>query len=171
MGRRPKQIDTGSQLTIVAPEIDLARVTAERDGLLSLLFGLLAHFRKREPEADPLSQHPAIKAMRGVLRKYPSRELWPDLAKALGDQPNFERLLRCRKEWLAIGFNPQSYKWLAWYRPGVLEEILDEQKARAASGGKRASEDKFSGAIGGTAAYLERLAADDHEDEIQDAPH
>ena len=82
--------------------------------------------RRRRRDADPRSKTPAIQCAKAVNGgRYPPLELYDDIIRILGPTPDGPRLAACRKEWLARGYNPQSWKWLLeWYVRGIPERAV-----------------------------------------------
>ena len=74
----------------------------------------------KKQRRDSRSDHPAILCIRGLVGKYPPKELYDDAIKILGDSPDGEKLAACRKEWIQRGYNPNAWTWLTeWYQNGT----------------------------------------------------
>jgi len=57
-----------------------------------------------------------------IVGKPPKRELYTVVIEAIGINPDRDRLLACRREWLTRGYNEFSLIWLTqWYRTGIPE--------------------------------------------------
>lgn len=78
--------------------------------------------KNRKPKvssADPRTGTPAIQLIRGITSRYPPKELYDDIIQVLGESPDGQLLVSCRKEWLKRGYNPQAWTWLLeWYPAG-----------------------------------------------------
>lgn len=68
---------------------------------------------------DPRRTHPAIVAVRDVLRRFPDKDFWDKIIDRFGESPDSEKLLACFLEWKERGYNPNSLKWLNWYFQGI----------------------------------------------------
>lgn len=72
-----------------------------------------------QADVSSLKDHPAIRAVRSLTKRWPRKPLWHDLAKALGENPDSQLLAACYKEWMVRGYNPASVTWaLDWYVRG-----------------------------------------------------
>jgi hypothetical protein len=70
--------------------------------------------------SDERTTHPAIIAYREACGKYPKKELYDRIITSLGLEPDAVRLLECRVEWVARGYNPSAATWaLEWYGDGI----------------------------------------------------
>ena len=76
---------------------------------------------ERKPsKKDPRTDLPAIQCVKGITSRFPQKELYDDIIRVLGDRPDVEKLLACRKEWLKRGYNPNALTWaLEWYQSGI----------------------------------------------------
>lgn len=78
--------------------------------------GIQGDGKKTKSKADPRSQHPAIKAMKGILGRYPNKDTYDLIIGRLGETPNTAALVKARSEWTARGFNPANVlSQLEWY--------------------------------------------------------
>jgi len=76
--------------------------------------------RTKTKRSDPRTSHPAIQAARQATGRYPPKELYDQVISTLGDKPDQQRLDRCRRSWLARGYNPNAWTWLLeWYPQGI----------------------------------------------------
>lgn len=69
---------------------------------------------------DERGQSVAIQSIRKLKEgKYPPKAMWDTLIAALGEQPDEARLAACYQEWVARGYNLNSWKWVTdWYAQG-----------------------------------------------------
>lgn len=51
----------------------------------------------------------------GVTNMAPMQQLWPDIERALGENPDPGRLRKCYVEWLRRGYRNNALGWLDWY--------------------------------------------------------
>ena len=72
-------------------------------------------------EQDPRRKAPAIQCAKAINDgKWPPKALWDDIIRILGPTPDGPKLVKCRKEWIERGYNPNSWKWLTqWYATGI----------------------------------------------------
>jgi hypothetical protein len=76
--------------------------------------------------ADTRSIHPAIKACRHIASRYPPIEIYDQIIESLGDAPDMERLIECRKVHVIIGWNRNAWTWaLDWYVNGIPEWAIE----------------------------------------------
>jgi hypothetical protein len=76
--------------------------------------------RMKTKRSDPRTSHPAIQAAKQATGRYPPKELYDQVISTLGDKPDQQRLDRCRRAWLARGYNPNAWTWLLeWYPQGI----------------------------------------------------
>lgn len=74
----------------------------------------------RPTRADPRTKHPAIALVKGITGRNPSKALYDDIIRTIGDQPRGEDAAACYREWITRGYNPASLKWLTeWYQNGI----------------------------------------------------
>ena len=76
----------------------------------------------KKSEADPRTEHPAIRAMREIHPKghNPSLEMYDRLIDVLGENPDVGKLRANRAAWIERGYNPNSYVWATeWYETGI----------------------------------------------------
>ena len=71
------------------------------------------------PSADSRSKHPAIVAVRDVIKRFPDKDLWDKIILRLGDTPDTAKLSKCWLEWKECGYNKASLKWIDWYFVGI----------------------------------------------------
>jgi hypothetical protein len=71
--------------------------------------------------SDPRSKDPAIRCVRSMMNnRYPPIELYDEIIATLGEAPDADHLARCRREWVARGYNPNGWGWLReWYKEGI----------------------------------------------------
>jgi len=83
------------------------------------------NLRTNVPHPD--SQHPSILVYRSVTNRYPKKELYTTIIKAIGD--NTEDDLRpYHQEWLERGYNPMSIKWLTeWVVQGRIPGVTSKK--------------------------------------------
>ena len=83
------------------------------------------NLRTNVPHPD--SQHPSILVYRSVTNRYPKKELYTTIIKAIGD--NTEDDLRpYHQEWLERGYNPMSIKWLTeWVVQGRIPGVTSQK--------------------------------------------
>ena len=84
------------------------------------------NLRTNVPHPD--SQHPSILVYRSVTNRYPKKELYTTIIKAIGD--NTEDDLRpYHQEWLERGYNPMSIKWLTeWVVQGRIPGVTSQKE-------------------------------------------
>lgn len=70
---------------------------------------------------DTRHKHPAIDAIRSLLKSYPNKELWDSYIQRFGDDVDVDRLRECFKEWVRRGWKPTNLKWVEWYFIGIEE--------------------------------------------------
>ena len=76
------------------------------------------NLRTNVPHPD--SQHPSILVYRSVTNRYPKKELYTTIIKAIGDKTE-DDLRPYHQEWLERGYNPMSIKWLTeWVAQGSM---------------------------------------------------
>ncbi len=69
---------------------------------------------------DPRSTHPAILAIREVTSRYPSKDVYDLLIRAIGETPNIQDLKTCFEAWRAKDWKPTNYGWVTeWYVSGI----------------------------------------------------
>ena len=98
----------------VSPEPSVVKLTDNKVNL-----------RTNVPHPD--SQHPSILVYRSVTNRYPKKELYTTIIKAIGD--NTEDDLRpYHQEWLERGYNPMSIKWLTeWVVQGRIPGVTSQK--------------------------------------------
>lgn len=76
---------------------------------------------KTKAPADVRCKHPAIVAVRALMRRYPDKLIWDDVIAALGETPNIEQLTLCAKTWARKTTNIANLDtWLFdWYINGL----------------------------------------------------
>lgn len=81
--------------------------------------------KKRSAKTPPAprdirSKHPAIQMLRGIVGRYPTKNLYDQLISTLGETPDSLRLKACYDAWTTRGYNPNAWTWaLDWYITGV----------------------------------------------------
>jgi len=81
--------------------------------------------RLRKSNADPRTNHPAIKAIFSILGRWPRMQEYDSLIAALGEIPDEERLRECWMEWRRAGpdkhpYSPMNFGWVVdWYVNGI----------------------------------------------------
>lgn len=78
---------------------------------------------------DVRYSHAAYRAFYEVTNRKPNKSIIDTLIEILGDNPDVPRLKSCFIEWIARGYNPQSYKWVDWYADGIPGRKPNEIKA------------------------------------------
>lgn len=69
--------------------------------------------------ADPRTRSPAIRAFRSVTGRYPRKNQYDSIIKAVGEHPKLPLLKSCWVEWSERGYSPVNVKWVIdWYRSG-----------------------------------------------------
>lgn len=72
--------------------------------------------KKKQAAVDPRKDHPALKAVREVTARWPTKDIWDLLIKKIGESPDIERLRDCYSRWRAKGWSPINYGWATeWY--------------------------------------------------------
>jgi hypothetical protein len=75
---------------------------------------------KTKPKRDERLDHPAITVFREVTQRYPLKPTFDLIIRALGENPNKERLKEVYEEWCARGFKPTNVSGLLeWYKTGI----------------------------------------------------
>lgn len=75
--------------------------------------------RKPTKPVDPRTEHPAIVAIRDLVKLFPPAAIWDTLIDELGT-PDLIRLKACNVEWLSRGYKPTNYAWARdWYLHGI----------------------------------------------------
>jgi hypothetical protein len=73
-------------------------------------------------KADSRSSHPAILAIKQVTNRMPPIVTYDLIIKAIGSDPDTQKLAQCFAQWSARGFNPQNISGvLDWYSSGIPE--------------------------------------------------
>ncbi len=101
-------------VTWVSPKPSVVKLTDNKVNL-----------RTNVPHPD--SQHPSILVYRSVTNRYPKKELYTTIIKAIAD--NTEDDLRpYHQEWLERGYNPMSIKWLTeWVVQGRIPGVTSKK--------------------------------------------
>lgn len=63
------------------------------------------------PGSEVAHDHPAISAVRHLMRRYPKKETWPKIVSVLGETPDLSLLRECWLAWCEAGYNPMSVLW------------------------------------------------------------
>lgn len=75
------------------------------------------HNGRAKAQPDPRSKDPAILAVKGIIGRYPPKELYDEIILTLGGSPDLDYLGKCRVKWLKRGYNPNAWEWLTdWYK-------------------------------------------------------
>ena len=83
------------------------------------------NLRTNVPHPD--SQHPSILVYRSVTNRYPKKELYTTIIKAIGDKTE-DDLRPYHQEWLERGYNPLSIKWLVdWAISGMIPGVTSKK--------------------------------------------
>tara|TARA_Y100000034_G_C6833893_1_gene376671 strand:+ start:427 stop:1110 length:684 start_codon:yes stop_codon:yes gene_type:complete len=83
------------------------------------------NLRTNVPHPD--SQHPSILVYRSVTKRYPKKELYTTIIKAIGDKTE-DDLRPYHQEWLERGYNPLSIKWLVdWAISGMIPGVTSKK--------------------------------------------
>ena len=65
---------------------------------------------------DPRSQHPAIQAVRKLLKRYPNKLQYDPIIQAVGEVVDEELLLKAYENWVIRNYNPTDLRWVTdWY--------------------------------------------------------
>lgn len=75
---------------------------------------------------DPRSQHPAIQAVRGILKRYPTKDQYSFIIDVVGETPDREILQSTFADWIKRDYNPTDLRWLDWY--AVRKKKADEDR-------------------------------------------
>lgn len=76
--------------------------------------------RKSKPKVvDLRSSHPAIQAIRSILKRYPRKDQWDAIIEAVGEKVNFEVLNQSFIDWCKRDYNPTDIRWVDWYRTRI----------------------------------------------------
>lgn len=79
-------------------------------------------------KADSRSSHPAILAIKQVTNRMPPIATYDLIIKAIGGEPDTDKLAQCFAQWAGRGFNPQNISGvLDWYRSGIPEPRKQSQ--------------------------------------------
>lgn len=69
---------------------------------------------------DPRLDHPALKAVIEVKGCYPHKDTWDAVIRAVGSEPDIDRMRECWTAWRLKNFAPANLGWLMdWYRTGI----------------------------------------------------
>lgn len=71
---------------------------------------------------DPRYLHIAYSAFYSITNHRPNKAILDWLIEIIGNAPDMDKLKQCQTEWIGRGYNPQSYKWLEWYRDGIPDQ-------------------------------------------------
>ncbi len=76
---------------------------------------------RRTKPGNSRSKHPAILMAKDIGGgRYPPIEIYEDIIRVVGDSPDVENAVACRKEWVRRGYNGQNWNWLLeWYPDGI----------------------------------------------------
>jgi hypothetical protein len=101
-------------VTWVSPKPSVVKLTDNKVNL-----------RTNVPHPD--SQHPSILVYRSVTKRYPKKELYTTIIKAIGDKTE-DDLRPYHQEWLERGYNPLSIKWLVdWAISGMIPGVTSKK--------------------------------------------
>jgi uncharacterized protein YdaU (DUF1376 family) len=76
--------------------------------------------KKESKPRDARLDHPALKAVLEVKGKYPTKDVWDLVIKAVGDTPNVVKMRECWLRWRSKNFAPENLGWLLdWYANGA----------------------------------------------------
>ncbi len=79
-------------------------------------------------KADARSSHPAILAIKQVTNRMPPIATYDLIIKAIGGEPDTDKLAQCFAQWAGRGFNPQNISGvLDWYKSGIPEPRKQSQ--------------------------------------------
>lgn len=105
-----------------------------------------------KPKADSRSSHPAILAIKQVTNRMPPIVTYDLIIKAIGSEPDTEKLAQCFAQWSARGFNPQNLSGvLDWYSSGIPER----NKPTAQTARQTKGDLQMSNLRAGLAAFME----------------
>lgn len=76
--------------------------------------------RKSKPYPKRRTWPRAISLFFGVTNLAPMQQLWPEIERVLGDNPDPGRLRKCYVEWLRRGYRENALGWLEWYEYSVI---------------------------------------------------
>lgn len=84
--------------------------------------------------------HPAVRAVKDLLKRTPNHEAWPRIVAVLGESWDQDKLVTTYREWVSRGFNPFNLAgWLfRWYPEGIPD--LDGRRSVANVYGSREPE-------------------------------
>ena len=103
-------------------------------------------------KADSRSSHPAILAIKQVTNRMPPIVTYDLIIKAIGSEPDTEKLAQCFAQWSARGFNPQNLSGvLDWYSSGIPER----NKPTAQTARQTKGDLQMSNLRAGLAAFME----------------
>lgn len=68
---------------------------------------------------DIRSAHPAIVAVRTLMKRFPDQLLWDKIIDQFGESFDEAKMKACRIAWLERGYNANSMSWLNWYKEGI----------------------------------------------------
>lgn len=105
-----------------------------------------------KPKADSRSSHPAILAIKQVTNRMPPIVTYDLIIKAIGSDPDTQKLAQCFAQWSARGFNPQNLSGvLDWYSSGIPER----NKPTAQTARQTKGDLQMSNLRAGLAAFME----------------
>lgn len=71
--------------------------------------------RKLEPRLVPST----VETIRGIIGRYPRKELWSRIDETLSGNLDTDKLKNCYLDWIQTGYNPTNLAWLfEWYVNG-----------------------------------------------------
>lgn len=71
--------------------------------------------RKLEPRLVPST----VETIRGIIGRYPRKELWARIDETLSGNLDTDKLKNCYLDWIQTGYNPTNLAWLfEWYVNG-----------------------------------------------------
>lgn len=76
--------------------------------------------RRPAPYPKRISWPRYISLFFAVTNSPPMQQLWPEIERVLGDNPDPGRLRKCYVEWLRRGYRENALGWLEWYEYGVI---------------------------------------------------
>lgn len=80
--------------------------------------------KKEKQPPDARAKHPAIAAVRALIKAYPQKEVWDEVISIVGDQPDIEKMTSCFLAWCRVSSNKANLAtWLFdWYMNGIPEK-------------------------------------------------
>lgn len=91
------------------------------------------------PAAPDKRNHPAVRAVEGVIGHQAPREMLDEIIELVGSSPDVADLERARRDWVRAGRDPNAWVWLKW---------TNSQRKQRPAGPQKQKADPFAGIAG-----------------------